>query len=386
MVSRLSAELAGLVREAYPHCRGLILTGSAARGEATIAFLPDRTEWLSDLELLAVVPDSTNLQVAAARLGRLAVQFAARQETRRVFLEVELTPAPEKYFARVRPHLFGYELKYCGRQLSGSIRYLERIPHFEPGQIPEEDAWRLVSNRMLEWLDFRLEGGGRSLPQQFYVLVKTCLDLVTSLSLLSGDYRPTYRTRCERLHSILAWARRARCPISSDWLRRGVAVSLAFKNNPRDGFEWLWRSPATELSQALHAQHLEELYAGLHRGLPVVWRWMATKISGDNGLVPPVYSFRTKLLGWMKLLLCTPPGGRLLIAGRMARLIRLGSPRSLVYSCAARLLDPDSGAAPDTLAWVRRRLPAPCPGYPGWEELARSCVTVWKQCLRQGYA
>ena len=48
-VSGAIAEVARLVRGEYPAARALILTGSAARGEATLLRTPSGIRWLSDL-------------------------------------------------------------------------------------------------------------------------------------------------------------------------------------------------------------------------------------------------------------------------------------------------------------------------------------------------
>lgn len=385
----LAAELAARVASSDPGCRAVILTGSAARSEETVAVWPDRTECLSDLELLGVVPDAANLPAAAVRFDGLAARFAADLSARRIYLQVELTPAPEKYFSTVRPHLFGYELKCCGRQLAGTPDYLKRIPDFTAKEIPCEDAWRLLSNRLVEWLGLTVDGEALALPRQFYVLVKTYLDLATALSLLSGHYGPTYRERVERLDAVVGWALRRGCPIKGDRLRHAVTTSLRFKLDPRGDFEWLWRETSPALPELLHAQGLGYFWDDLPHVLRAVWCWIGKRLSLRNDsdpLVPALYDFRTKIRGWLKLLLCAPRHLRPCVLGRMVRLVRLGSPRSLVYSCAAALSDPATGARPETLAYVARRLPLPCPAEAGWEDLARCCVRIWQQYLRRSHA
>lgn len=385
----LASEFAVRVASGDAGCRAVILTGSAARGEETVAVWPDRTECLSDLELLGVVSDSAHLAAAAVRFDGLAARFTTDLRARRIYLQVELTAAPERYFSTLRPHLFGYELKCCGRQLAGTPDYLKQIPDFTAREIPREDAWRLLSNRLVEWLAFTVDGEALALPRQFYVLVKTYLDLATALSLLSGHYGPTYRERVAHLEAVLGWALRRGCPIEGDRLRPAVTTSLRFKLDPRSDFEWLWRQTSAALPELLHAQGLGYFWDNLPDALQAVWCWIGKKLSMSNDshpLVPAIYDFRTKIRGWLKLLLCAPRNLRPRVLGRMVRLVPLGSPRSLLYSCAAALTDPVKGARPETLSFVARHLPLPCPAGADREDLARCCVRIWEQYLRRSHA
>ena len=381
--------LTRLVREGCPQSRALILTGSAARGEATIAPRPGSVQWLSDLELLVVIPDSAPLRHTTTTLDELARKFRSAMKARKVTIPVELTPAPEKYFERIRPHVFGYELKHCGRTLYGSSDYLARIPSFHWKDIPKEDAWRLISNRMLEWLEYMLEGRRRPLPFQFYVLVKIWLDLETALSLFSGDYRPTYRERAERLDHVVGWAVSHNCPLPSQSFSDAVRTAVNFKFDPCSGFEWLWCAGTAELRAELRRQGLAHIYDELQEALLAAWRWAGREISNglpEAGGVAPVYGFARRMRGWAKLLICMPARNRPGVIARMMRLSHLGSPRSLVYACAARLLEAAVSGDPDTLAWVRRRLPVPASGGEAWQGLARRCLAVWRLCLRQADA
>jgi hypothetical protein len=354
-----------------------------------VAVWPDHTEWLSDLEMLVVVPNFANLRSAAARFDRLAANFTKDLRARRIRLQVELTPAPEKYFSTVRPHLFGYELKRWGRQLTGTPDYLQRIADFTAHDIPREDAWRLLSNRLVEWLDFTVNGKSRALPRQFYVVVKAYLDLATALSLLSGHYGPTYRERVERLDAVLGWACRHGCPLEADWLRQATPLALKFKLNPQDGFEWLWRDSSATLPEVLHAHGLRHVLENVPHLLRTMWCWIGTTIAlspHSHPLLPAVYDLRTRIRGWLKLLLDAPRHLRPHAFQRMARLLPHGSPRSLIYSCAAALADPLTGTRSETLLYVSRHLPLPCPAGAHWEQLARCCIGIWNNYLRRSHA
>ncbi|MGC8794563.1 MAG: hypothetical protein ACP5U2_14350, partial [Bryobacteraceae bacterium] len=239
LIESLVAELACRVPAAYPPCQGLVLTGSTARREATIARRPERLVWLSDVELLVVVSDRTNLKGAGRTLDSIATEIASDLRSRGMLLELELTPAPERYFRRVRPQLFGYELKACGRQIFGVRDYLREIPAFHWQTIPAEESFRLVSNRIMEWIEYRLVAPRLDLARQFYVLAKTYLDLLTALTLLTESYAPTYRARFENHQRAIATARDAGCSLPASF-ERSLEIAFDFKFDPESRFRYLW--------------------------------------------------------------------------------------------------------------------------------------------------
>jgi hypothetical protein len=386
------AETARLVRQAYPFGKALIVTGSAARNEATVAVTPGQTHWLSDLEFLVVVSDWADLPAEARTLDWLASEIGRQLAARHVRVAIELTPAPKRYFASIRPHLFGYELMTCGRQVYGATDYLDLIPRFRWSDIPGEDAWRLVSNRMMEWLDFRLRGGRLPLPAQFYVLAKQYLDLATALALLSGHYAPSYRERTADLDAVAAWMERSGIEIPAEAFVQAVRVCFQFKLDPLAGFDWLWRSDTTDLRSAMERAGYGDLYHDLARTASAVWRWEGARLAGvgscENALalssVRRIYGIKGHVRGWAKLLWCRRGGLDRSSLARWLRLFPQATPRALVYACAARLLHADD---PQTLMWVRRHLPLLSAGCDhSWSDLALECVATWKLCLRRSGA
>lgn len=391
-VSATISKVAGLICECYPQARGLIVTGSAARNEETIAASDPITRWLSDLELLVVLDDSANIGIEAKTLDRLSMEATRRLLADGVRVTVELTPAPERYFASIHPHIFGYELRECGRQVFGAEDYLARIPYFHWSEIPSEDAWRLVSNRMVEWLEYLLAPQEGSAAEQFYVLTKQYLDLVTSLSLFSGDYAPSYRTRAGAINAIASWMTESGVPVDPVRFAEAVSMAADFKLDRSCRFGWLWGSSAPGLPAALQQQGLGWLYDFLPDTLASVWNWQAARIAGLPPSVRSVegqqlgrfYGLRDRLLGWGKLLLLSHGNTRRSAILRMPLLFAAGTPRSLIYECTARLLQSRDRA---TLRSVRRRLPTlsnRCSGT--WEELGRQCVLTWRTFLRRGNA
>ena len=386
----VTAHVAGRVAQAFPRCRALILTGSAARQEATIARRPECVYWLSDLEFLVVVSDSENVGLTGEVLDELAATISKDLRSQGLHIKLELTPAPERYFTRIRPQLFGYELKRCGRQVFGDVNYLDRIPSFDWRSIPLDEAFRLVSNRLIELLELRLEQDRRSLAEQFYAVTKTYLDLLTALSLPAGSYAPGYQARFGARRAVLQWAVEQGCSLPASFLGN-LEIAFQFKLDPDSRFHFLWVNGQQDLPAALEREGLRCFWDELPEAALAVWRWFASRLAGRSESCqedpPHVYPVWARLRGWSRLLLHADPIPRLPLAARAVRLFPHGSPRSLVYSCGARLADPHAGAKEDSLAWVSRFLPLPTPNrHADWRELAEACVSIWRRHLRHSHA
>lgn len=388
------ADVAEIVREAYPSGKGLILTGSAARDEATIAVTPTGVHWLSDLEFLVVSSASGHMGDEDHALDRLASEIGDRLEASGVSVAVELTAVSKAYFTVIRPHLFAYELRECGRQLFGEDDYLQQIPRFHWSEIPKEDAWRLISNRMVEWLDYVLTPRRHCLPEQFYILMKEYLDLATSLSLFSGHYAPRYEARAEALGHIGSWVERMGLDTDVERLISAVRVATDFKLDPRSRFEALWSSDPGDLPDALDKLGCRWLYDQLPATLSAVWNWEARHI-GSGGEVKAeeatglgrIYGLRDRARGWARLLWHAEGDARSSALRRLPRLFLKGTPRSLIYDCTARLLQSRDSHDPSTVQWVRRHLPVTFGGCGDeWTELGGQCVKAWSMFLRRSSA
>ncbi len=389
IIQNVAAELACRVPAAFPRCLALIMTGSAARQEATIVLRPEGILWLSDLELLVVMPDSTDLRAAGRDLDALSDDIAADLRSQGVTVKLELTTAPERYFSRIRPHLFGYELKHCGRQIFGTVKYLERIPAFHWRQIPTEDIWRLVSNRMVEWLDCLLSAPHLTPAAQFYVAAKSYLDLLTALTLAAGCYAPAYAARFRERRIAVDWARRNGCDLPPGF-DSALEIAFRYKLNPEAGFGFLWTARDGCFPDLLSRHGLRHFYDELFAAFRAVRSLLLTPASDRTDKVPApphAHDLNARIRGWARLILCSGDLPRKVWLGRAARLFRSGSPRSLTYACAARLLDPLISRTSETLAWVQRHLPVPADRTPAdWSKLASMTVEFWRRYLRQSHA
>lgn len=184
--------------------RAVILTGSLAREEATTLEKDGGWQFLSDAEFLVLFHERFRLPSAADMLSA-GKQVEAALAERSVQCHISFSACHVDYLADLRPHIFAYELRECGDVVWGDQSVLQSIRGFSIADIPLEDGWRLLSNRIVEHVEEfaaweRLSPGVSG--KLFYSTVKLCLDAATSLLLFAGCYEPTYRRRAKRLKEL----------------------------------------------------------------------------------------------------------------------------------------------------------------------------------------
>jgi hypothetical protein len=132
--------------------RAVILTGSLARDEATVLCSDGRHRVLGDADFLLTFNRKAKLP-SAAEIKSLGEEVTDSLERQGVTCTVHLAAVRPSYVARLPAHIFSYELRHTGRVVFGDEGILELVPEFSPAQMDREDAWRLLSNRMIEWLE-----------------------------------------------------------------------------------------------------------------------------------------------------------------------------------------------------------------------------------------
>jgi hypothetical protein len=236
----------------------------------------------------------------------------------------------------MKPHIFALEMSVSGRVVYGEPTILGAIPPFTQLDIPREDAWRLLSNRMVEILEI-ISSSSEDIPSTVpralsYRLIKLYLDMATSLLLFLDCYEPTYRERSERLAELASEPHRGlsvpfplgpfsdtvkacttakltgqlTIPEVSDWQRVRAACDLAFQ---------LWKWELRELTEAKNGDSPRELCL----------------------LYMKRQSARTRLRGWAYAI---RQQGWLRSYGhwyRWARLARRASPRYWLYACVGEI-------------------------------------------------
>jgi hypothetical protein len=168
---------------------------------------------LSDVEFVAVLHDAAALPDAAASeaLGR-AIELRLAAHNLRTHISADIVH--QDYLRNLPPHIYSYELKTCGQVISGDPELLQLIPAFSPSDLSREDAWRMLSNRIIELLALAAERPDAQAPADSlrYATLKLCLDVATSLLVFLGEYEPTYRAREERFRHLSASARATSLP------------------------------------------------------------------------------------------------------------------------------------------------------------------------------
>jgi hypothetical protein len=310
--------------------RAVVLTGSLARDEAT--WVREATGWrlLGDAESFLVFEPGAELPSRPV-LGLLEGEIQSVLGRDRIVAHVQLAPVYARYFTDLRPHIFAYELRACGRVVWGDSSILSLIPAFSVADIPLEDAWRLLANRMIEHLESaaRIETCAGSVPEGLrYRTVKLYLDMATSLLVFAGAYAPAYRERQRRLGIL---ANTAGTDEGWPFILGPFAQQVDVASDLKLNGEWQENDVGWEFwRQALQ-------YARL------LWRWELARLANGR----PAAADRELMRSWMR---CQPFAQRFrgwLFVFRAcgwlrswrwwlpwARLAAGGSPRSWVYSAA----------------------------------------------------
>lgn len=332
-----------------PAIGAVVLTGSMARGEATVS--RTRYGWRvhGDAEFLAILPDNVRPKPLAAQARQAIAQELA---DRGIECPVSVAPASRRYLRCLRPHIFGCELKAHGRVAWGPADVLAEIPVLAAAAIPPEDGWHLLSNRVIEFLEAAAGNGPAEppTPELAYAAVKLGLDLGTSLLVATGGFEPGYRARRRALER---WARgRSRQFDGLPMAEIAAAVSICT--------DWklgatVWPPPGSarlipwivELACQLWAWELHRLAGGapVAAGLavanwPASWRRHAARQGATARLRGWLHFWRARQ-GWRS------PG----LWGYWAWMATAASPRLWVYRAAAEALlawpaGPDGGTAP----------------------------------------
>jgi hypothetical protein len=239
-------------RESFAsHLRSLVLTGSMARNEATIRIASNRQgatenrelrtenslEVLGDVDFILVFHDRHALPNSRLVAAVIAGCEADLRDTG-IDAHLSMAAVHGNYFRELPPQIFSYELRAGGRAIWGDADILRLIPEFAPQALSLEDAWRMLSNRMTEWLkeaadnisnkrqatSHKQENAKRSTENRelrtenslkigsgkqdagvdglAYATIKLYLDMATSLLVFLRAYEPSYRARAEKLQAL----------------------------------------------------------------------------------------------------------------------------------------------------------------------------------------
>ena len=310
--------------------QALVLTGSMARGEASIAASAAGARVLGDAEFLLVLTRERGED--QRRACALANEMRENLKCSGIDCPISFAAVGENYLHNLPPHIFGYELRTCGRVLCGDMQILNLVPAMSPTDIPREDAWRLLCNRLMEQFDCAadLPTGAIASPALRYRVLKLYLDLATSILVFAGRYKPTYVERARELRKLDG----SLPAIDLSRLATTVEAATRLKLHPQDA----------ALEASFWAEHT---WRGAISDARAIWRWQLEQLLGpgqlgsDQQLVSRWarrQSLRERVRGWMYVI---RDCGWLRSVAHWPRWLRCAlysSPRNLVYAAGSELL------------------------------------------------
>jgi hypothetical protein len=307
--------------------KALVLTGSMARDEAS--FVPHGIGWkaLGDAEFLVVLPSSTCSPVQS----NLQRNIDRALISTKIHCNVTIGTATIKDLERMKPRIFSYELRTMGRVVWGDPGILARIPNFSATEIDRADAWEMLGNRMIEYLEAVAETNNRADHSQFeqYRAIKLVLDTATSFLVFAEGYVPSYQGRSERISALAKLLPSEGTPLALREFARMVAECTSLKLKPSADARWL-----NESTRRMTVDYARRL-----------WLWELALLAGSpadmdrQALVRSFAQLQPKLqrfIAWLRVL-----RRRRTADWRSWPLwlhqSMIGSPRLLIYGAAAEL-------------------------------------------------
>jgi hypothetical protein len=366
LVQEICDELVQAWTRSPYHLRAIVLTGSMARGEGSVLTGNGAAEVLGDAEFVVVFGGRAALP-AGAEVDHLRNAAESALRNRGIRCHLSTAVVRPGWFRALPPAIFTYELRTCGKVVWGDRSILNLIPEIDPARISREDAWRLLSNRLIELIEAVLYN--REID---YRLLKLSLDMATSASVFLGVYAPTYRDRALRLQSLAASVCPPKLPIPLEALARTAARATEAKLSSRP-----LPSPSLQSSLAAACSLWDwevRTLARLHEDIPAAAAaraWLRRQ--------PP----RDALRGWASAvkrssirILLPRPGHW---TGHLA-----ASPRYWTYLAARELLPHLAALAsgsPDPALYSGLPSPPPTGSQAGWRDLAAAVVNSYHTYL-----
>jgi hypothetical protein len=369
--------------------RAIVLTGSLARDESTVVARGSGFELLGDADLLLIYDAGASMP-GALQLETIVRETEERSLQRGLRSTVHASSVSPRYFQKLPRSIFAYELKRSAKVIWGETEILTLVPEFSAAEISRENAWRMISNRMIELMEasrnFIRDSATADLGL-YYAIVKMFLDMATSYLVFAGEYAPSYRERAERLLAM-ANGHPGTMPFPLGKFASRVQQCMAWKLS----------------GESSHSSQVLELWREAIRYLRRLWRWEMIQLTEANGehtigaLVARLAAKQTRaarLRGWLSLAKRRGWLKSWRHWPQWARQCLSASPRYLVYGAAAEVVfhlpcllkyrSQLPGSDPD---WdkIRARLPVPAPhgdmhNVAPWQALADDVVWNYVEFL-----
>lgn len=368
--------------------RSIVVTGSLARGEGTFSIENGAWQPLSDAEFIVTLIDPAPLP-SAQEHRELGERIINALSDRNLNCSVSLSVVHGEFYRKLQPSMYAYELRECGRRVSGEADILSLIPSFSAAEIPLEDAWRTLCNRMLEQLEAIAElepGSSNGSSKLFYRTVKLYLDMASSFLLFMGIYQPSYRARSELLNALKQNAPPETLPFNLPQFAATVAACTEWKLQ-HDAKPDLGPISELCLSSQRDATHLLQwelarLTHGKASQRELAKRWMRRQ------------RLTEKLRGWAYVWRESGWLGSWRLWPRWMRCAAQGSPRHLVYAAAGEIYallpaflsgEVDHSPTAQSLKEIEDLLPVASlnfrSGNRNWRQVAQMCCWNYRQFL-----
>jgi len=269
MVCDETAKLLGL--RYGTRMRALLLTGSLSRGEPALLVDGEDVKVLGDADLIAIFEEHTTLPEPQA-MQWISRQAEMEARKRRVRCKIGVCAVHPSWLRNQRASIFAYELFTSGTCVHGDHNVLSLIPRLSPSDIPLEDAWWTLCNRMIELLEVSCGelGDTSHIPISVeYRMSKLWLDMATSFLVFAGAYAPSYQQRRQILRTLADDSSfRSTWPFSLAEFSSTVSQATDWRSGLLEGStpfgDWKRFCETVECAHAL-------------------WRWELCRLSGCQG-------------------------------------------------------------------------------------------------------
>jgi predicted nucleotidyltransferase len=129
----------------------VILTGSVARDQATYKYIDGKPFLESDLDLVVVVKRIATIK-SFISIKRLSKKVTNELKKKRLLSHVSLSITTEKALLHASPSIFYQDLNLNGKVIFGKEIH-SQLRKYETNEIPIQDVYRLIFNRMVESLE-----------------------------------------------------------------------------------------------------------------------------------------------------------------------------------------------------------------------------------------
>jgi hypothetical protein len=329
--------------------RAIVLTGSVSRNEATLR--KDGLGWraMGDATFLVIFDGSANINTT-----RIESRIEKYLISQGVICKVVVVTSTASGLSRMKPHIYAYELRQRGVVVWGDQSVLDLMPRFTAADIPMEDGWWFLCNRIIEQLETAAKANQNDHTDAGvrYRIAKLYLSMAACYLLTIGQYEPSYRERAQRLRELSVSSNPQPSPIPLQRFSQHVSecTSLKIQGETTGAFGQLpqWRNAVSDAES--------------------LWRWTLSRILGGE-----LSSSRSDLLailakrqpmlarakGWVRAAV-KHPGRFFRNWFRWARLACTASPRYLVYGAAGDLFfgsQESDALTPDQLLAITSKLP-----------------------------